>query len=575
MAVPIPSTFENRPLRERLLGLKEGDVISWPIACQQRWKELEDLKPYARQRFRNIMLVLADALFFERIGSGKYRRTSRPADQATVGPLTPAVRRAREVFKQLGRPDLILEACVPAYVFGATFTVFGGAGYVLPTAYFLTVGVKEGGKGEVEWLSRDTWRSKRGGGYEFVKLIAKGQTEMQQRLRQLLPDCRPFQSWEELEGLLDALTHFDYTFALDDGARCGLSAAGSISAILATVAFASYRGRASTLPLEVDLSECRTVTAWDVGVPEESTSFSLLWPRHADVWERRKIFRKYVRLCQLLERVWNTNNESRSSDLRKLWDDAYEDLVGKDANVPTIKLLDYSSAAASLCATAGLPVLAKLQGKGDLAGHVNLDESNLYPKLPEEAPAGLLLNFAGRPEETSKVIDETVKRYLNLILFAPRESAWLLRHVIDTSSIATTVAARLLSSKVLPSEGLKILQACMNVQRGLYMQMATLSKDFHTVYPWAEHFKIEISPIGVGSAGTFLVSFPCVERVEPMLQSLRKHLRKGQLSGFPSSVPLNLRIGAGTESIFKINPGGLHGVPLSLYRVDEGFRKGT
>jgi hypothetical protein len=215
------------------------------------------------------------------------------------------------------------------------------------------------------------------------------------------------------------------------------------------------------------------------------------------------VFRKYVKLCQTYERVWNLGGERLAErDIRD-----FEEILGAS---------EFSSCGASLCASLGKPLYLRLVPKGEkrgkgkqLPGYVDFARTKVLPPMISTNRIALLYDDRGPREMTWHSLRNTFERLSHFVERFEEEAKGIVISLASLSSGISKCLAELIEDQrgkpLVRGQNRNTLSNLFMMQDSLYRAIGIVDEDISILQEELRNRGFILSRIGVGTRGTFLL----------------------------------------------------------------------
>ncbi len=449
-------------------------------------------------------------------------------------------------------PEMIILSNTSCQPFGGIFTAFGEPGIILPINKRVEIGIHPYGKGNViRWMKRKGSKIKDAfyiDGKNGFEALTSGHSSVMGQYSNY-KDLGVFENEGDFKEYFNALKNYDYSIIFSDGTAHGISMAGHIGTILATIAIHEKDkiefplNGASDPPLNPKIIESDKVPVWDFSEPSEAVSImDMIIERHGqgEVSEyMAKIMRKFITLSQVFERHWNSSfGEEDMGSIKKFQE--------------VFNLREFSSGGACVSSIFASPVLVNLDDNGS----VSLS-TTIHPEMPPNKNIGLVVDRKGGIDNPRNEFIKTFKRFKPLIENHGRDSLPYFYNLKTTSGELAK-----LSSKVIlenqkfadpnSSDERKAITDLLMMQKGIYSSLGIENPLLEFLESQIIESKIDMAlgHIGVGNSGTF---FFCVPDVDSM-HSFRNLIDKINLSRTEGERIELVTHGSSHRYVFNIDP---------------------
>lgn len=438
-----------------------------------------------------------------------------------------------KLFSDHAFPEMVFisnTSCIP---FGGIFTTFGEKGIILPVNRRVEVGIHEHGSGEViRWMKRhesnifDAYYISGKRGFET---LVSGHSSVKDRYG-LYSDRGIFKDEAEFKEYFDTLLKYDYSIIFDHGTGHGISIAGHVGAILATIAIHSRDDRSFPFNCqEYDGKNARMkdgyhIPVWDLPpLSEPGTIGDLIQERHPEkgVCEScTNQMLKFITLSQVFETHWNT-----------FFPDSEAEKINNFKK--TFGMKEYSSGSACISSIFASPILFYL-GEDNT---VSMD-SVIYPEISRNQFMGLLIDRMGGIDNPKEEFMNTFKRFYPLITIDQEKTLAYLNSLKTTSGSLAKLASRcILEDQSFTDTESNIkrqaITALMTSQRGIYETLGISNRNYKELHDIMKEKAPEIglSPVGVGNSGTYIFCIQDLQNVHTLrmiVDSINKDRPEGQ-----------------------------------------------
>ncbi len=419
------------------------------------------------------------------------------------------------LFSDHAFPEMILitnTSCIP---FGGIFTTFGENGIILPVNKKVEVGIHKYGSGDViRWMKRygnsiiDAFYISGKRGFET---LVSNHSKVKESYSDYA-DRGVFKDENEFKEYFEVLKQYDYSIIFDRGTGHGISIAGHVGTVLASVAMYAKDGLGFPFndpdydPANSRMRSDVQIPVWDFPLPSEPMAIEDLirekHPEDASFKEVRQNLRKFITLSQAFESHWNSFFPLQESE-----------------NIARFKrtfgLKDYSSGSACLSSWLAAPVLISLEENGTVSLR-----SKVYPEMPRNQFIGLIIDRKGGIDNAREEFMETFARFLPLMSKEPQDALAYFKTLKSTSGSLSRLASKsiLENPSFADPESVierKAISALMTSQKGIYSTLGIKSVNFEEIQAALEGRSLEvtISPMGVGNSGTY---FFCLHEAQNM-----------------------------------------------------------
>jgi hypothetical protein len=456
------------------------------------------------------------------------------------------------LFSDHAFPEMVFisnTSCIP---FGGIFTTFGENGIILPVNKKVEIGLHSYGNGDIiRWMKRydtsivDAYYISGKRGFET---LVSGHSTIKDRFSDY-SDRGVFQNESEFNDYFDVLKQYDYSVIFDRGTGHGISIAGHVGTILASIAMYALDGRVfpfNNLTYGSENARMKSrdqIPVWDMPLPSEPMSLEeLLRERHPDDTDLAKVradLNKFITLSQAFEAHWNSFFPIQESE-----------------NIARFKrtfgLKDYSSGSACISSSFAAPVLISLEENGTVSMR-----SMVYPDLPRNQYLGLIIDRKGGIDNAREEFMETFTRFVPLMVKTPAEALSFFNTLKTTSGSLS----RLASGSILGLQSFanpesiterKAISALMTSQKGIYSILGIRNKNFEDLLAEIEgrSQEVSISPVGVGNSGTYLFCLLDAQNMHTM-KLLLDHINNDRLENQKMDMVLH---GSSHSYIFNTDP---------------------
>ncbi len=449
-------------------------------------------------------------------------------------------------------PDIVILSNTSCMPFGGIFTAFGEPGIILPINKRIEIGVHNFGEGNViRWMKRsgneliDAYYID---GKKGLETLTSGHSPVMKEYEQY-SNLGIFKDEEDFRSYFEVLKNYDYSIIFSVGTAHGISMAGHIGTILATVAMHFKDGiqfpfnGASDPPLNPKIIETDKTPVWDFGVPTEATSIkNMLIERHGpgDVGKYiGEVMRKFITLSQIFEKHWN-------SSFKK------EDVANISGFKNTFNLREFSSGGACVASLFGTSVLLNLDDDGRVSF-----STTIHPEMPPNKNIGLIIDRKGGIDNPRNEFLDTFQRFSPLISLHGNETLPYFFNLKTTSGELSKLAGKvILEDQRYADPGSfserEAISDLLMMQKGIYTSLGIenpLLEDLERSVV-QDGLKMGLGHIGVGNSGTFFFCIPDTESTHS-LKNLLEKMNHTRAKGEKLEMTLH---GSSHRYIFNIDP---------------------
>lgn len=452
-------------------------------------------------------------------------------------------------------PDYYLKGSGSVYIFGDLINLTSGGGICLPLGFGAYIGVKFG-EGNVKYLVKKNGEITSDTTFLSVnRIIKKGETFLPNRYKEISEDhdlsrnlnkiqCNEFgNGFDEylerckecdlqkdceiisrsLESYLMTLRKYDYCICFEVTPKIGYGMSGTIAAFLATVAFLD-RHRNVILSIEKDNLNEQERCLWpditgimDNNRNSNSKSISNLLEdlKGKGVIKKKKLFTKYLRLCQAIEDMINTEH----------------DAIDVEKGNKLMGFITYSSCCAPLATLFGRPMKVHIDNESRL----DYETSKVLPIIPLNPYLGLL-QISSEHNSTAESIQLCIDTMCKVIpsyqigdneKIDPKEIVEMLKPI---NNYIVEKASALLPKIDTDIHMRRGLISIMRLQQSIYSALGLNSDTIDKISEYiSKNNGIGLSSIGTGSSSIILSCFETADNRDLLnLINQKSHLFKNQ-----------------------------------------------